>query len=123
MLRSRFQSVPLAFSERFWTGRNRKNIQEESVLHFIFQHAVLIHDETIWPQTLEIYWEILQIEFLWQDDAYERDNIAYFSQVWNEFINSMREEDLISNRFKSNLHLSRHIVLHMFEFQAYNYIT
>ncbi|XP_004499983.1 callose synthase 7 [Cicer arietinum] len=62
MLRSRFQSVPLAFSERFWTGRNRKNIQEES------------------------------------DDAYERDNIAYFSQVWNEFINSMREEDLISNR-------------------------
>ncbi|CAK8565387.1 unnamed protein product [Lathyrus sativus] len=62
MLRSRFQSVPLAFSESFWTGRNRKNIQEES------------------------------------DDAYERDNIAYFSQVWNEFINSMREEDLIGNR-------------------------
>ncbi|KAK2441448.1 callose synthase [Trifolium repens] len=62
MLRSRFLSVPQAFSESFWTGRNRKNMQEES------------------------------------DDAYERDNIAYFSQVWNEFINSMREEDLISNR-------------------------
>ncbi|KAJ1441429.1 Glycosyl transferase, family 48 [Sesbania bispinosa] len=62
MLRSRFQSVPLAFSQRFWTGRNRKNIQEDS------------------------------------DDSYERYNIAYFSQVWNEFINSMREEDLISNR-------------------------
>jgi callose synthase len=40
------------------------------------------------------------MEFLLQDDAYERDNIAYFSNVWNEFINSMREEDLISNRFK-----------------------
>ncbi|CAJ1964370.1 unnamed protein product [Sphenostylis stenocarpa] len=48
MLRSRFQSVPVAFSQRFWTGRDRKTKQEES--------------------------------------------------VWNEFINSMREEDLISDR-------------------------
>ncbi|QCD79590.1 callose synthase 7-like [Vigna unguiculata] len=62
MLRSRFQSVPVAFSQRFWTGRDRKTKQEES------------------------------------DETYERNNIAYFSQVWNEFINSMREEDLISNR-------------------------
>jgi hypothetical protein len=46
------------------------------------------------------------MEFLWQDDAYERDNIAYFSQVWNEFINSMREEDLISNRFELNFFLN-----------------
>ncbi|KAH1239428.1 Callose synthase 7 [Glycine max] len=62
MLRSRFQSVPIAFSQRFWTGRDRKTKQEES------------------------------------DETYERQNIAYFSQVWNEFINSMREEDLISDR-------------------------
>ncbi|KAH1154049.1 hypothetical protein AAZX31_18G102700 [Glycine max] len=62
MLRSRFQSVPVAFSQRFWTGRDRKTKQEES------------------------------------DETYERQNIAYFSQVWNEFINSMREEDLISDR-------------------------
>nr|KYP52240.1 Callose synthase 7 [Cajanus cajan] len=62
MLRSRFQSVPVAFSLRFWTGRDRRNKQEES------------------------------------DETYERNNIAYFSQVWNEFINSMREEDLISDR-------------------------
>ncbi|XP_068494767.1 callose synthase 7-like isoform X2 [Phaseolus vulgaris] len=62
MLRSRFQSVPVAFSQRFWSGRDRKTKQEES------------------------------------DETYERNNIAYFSQVWNEFINSMREEDLISNR-------------------------
>lgn len=52
---------------------------------------------------------ILQIEYLWQDDAYERYNIAYFSQVWNEFINSMREEDLISNRFE--LLLFRNVLL------------
>ncbi|KAI4308102.1 hypothetical protein L6164_031209 [Bauhinia variegata] len=32
------------------------------------------------------------------DESYQRRNIACFSQVWNEFINSMREEDLISNR-------------------------
>ncbi|KAK7305003.1 hypothetical protein VNO77_42901 [Canavalia gladiata] len=60
MLRSRFQSVPLAFSKRFWTGRDSDK-KEES-------------------------------------DKHQRDTIAYFSQVWNEFINSMREEDLISNR-------------------------
>ncbi|KAK7333639.1 hypothetical protein VNO80_30416 [Phaseolus coccineus] len=62
MLWSRFQSFPVAFSQRFWTGRDRKTKQEES------------------------------------DETYERNNIAYFSQVWNEFISSMREEDLISNR-------------------------
>ncbi|KAK7333641.1 hypothetical protein VNO80_30418 [Phaseolus coccineus] len=60
MLWSRFQSVPVAFNQRFWTGRDRKTKQEKS--------------------------------------TYERNNIAYFSQVWNAFINSMREEDLISNR-------------------------
>lgn len=43
---------------------------------------------------------VLWTEFLWQDETYERQNIAYFSQVWNEFINSMREEDLISDRYK-----------------------
>ncbi|KAJ7960658.1 Callose synthase-like protein [Quillaja saponaria] len=32
------------------------------------------------------------------DESFERRNIAYFSQVWNEFIDSMRMEDLISNR-------------------------
>ncbi|KAB8424723.1 hypothetical protein FH972_024983 [Carpinus fangiana] len=32
------------------------------------------------------------------DEARERKNIANFSQVWNEFIYSMRMEDLISNR-------------------------
>ncbi|XP_059452724.1 callose synthase 7-like isoform X2 [Corylus avellana] len=35
---------------------------------------------------------------LGQDEARERKNIANFSQVWNEFIHSMRMEDLISNR-------------------------
>jgi hypothetical protein len=27
----------------------------------------------------------------------ERKNIAKFSHIWNEFINSLREEDLIDN--------------------------
>ncbi|KAL2322528.1 hypothetical protein Fmac_026907 [Flemingia macrophylla] len=61
MLRSRFQSVPVAFSQLFWTGRDQRNNQES-------------------------------------DETYVRNNIAYFSQVWNEFINSVREEDLISDR-------------------------
>ncbi|KAK3032507.1 hypothetical protein RJ639_036174 [Escallonia herrerae] len=33
-----------------------------------------------------------------QNDSWERKNLAKFSQVWNEFIFSMRTEDLISNR-------------------------
>ncbi|KAK4796444.1 hypothetical protein SAY86_028770 [Trapa natans] len=32
-----------------------------------------------------------------QDKSRERRNIAFFSQVWNEFIHTMRMEDLISN--------------------------
>ncbi|KAF7815714.1 callose synthase 7-like isoform X2 [Senna tora] len=61
MLRSRFESIPSAFSECFLPGRNRDTKPEDL------------------------------------DESYERRNIAYFSQVWNEFINSMRDEDLISN--------------------------
>ncbi|KAL5177860.1 putative callose synthase 6 [Glycine soja] len=62
MLHSRFQSVPGAFSLRFWTGKDRKTKQVELA------------------------------------ETYERNNISYFSQFWNEFINSMRVEDLISDR-------------------------
>lgn len=61
------------------------------------------------------------MNFRCQDETYERNNIAYFSQVWNEFINSMREEDLISNRFK----LLAWYFLHCMpgpEFQAFDYI-
>ncbi|RDX85046.1 putative callose synthase 6, partial [Mucuna pruriens] len=49
MLGSRFQSVPLAFFQCFWTGRDRKNKQEEeeSVLHFMFQILVVVYNEII----------------------------------------------------------------------------
>ncbi|KAG9447571.1 hypothetical protein H6P81_013699 [Aristolochia fimbriata] len=59
MLRSRFESVPIAFTERLvpLSGDEPKKNQSED----------------------------------------ERKNIAKFSQVWNEFISSVREEDLISN--------------------------
>ncbi|MED6107994.1 hypothetical protein PIB30_019220 [Stylosanthes scabra] len=76
MLRSRFENVPQAFSGCFLPGRNRKTKHEEE--------SKYLADEAN--------------NFPWQDETYERRNIAYFSQVWNEFINSMREEDLISNR-------------------------
>ncbi|RDX85045.1 Callose synthase 7, partial [Mucuna pruriens] len=42
--------------------------------------------------------EFLWQDFLWQDESNEQKNIAYFSHFWNEFINSMRKEDLISDR-------------------------
>ncbi|XP_058101234.1 callose synthase 7 [Magnolia sinica] len=66
MLRSRFEAVPNAFSERLVPSSkegSRRNHTEED----------------------------------------ERKNIAKFSQVWNGFISSMREEDLISNKEKDLL--------------------
>ncbi|XP_034915011.1 callose synthase 7 [Populus alba] len=62
MLRSRFESVPSAFS----------------------RHLVPSSDENV-SGNLETV------------EQYERKNIANFSHVWNEFIYSLRTEDLISN--------------------------
>ncbi|XP_028751937.1 callose synthase 7 [Neltuma alba] len=62
MLRSRFESIPSAFSQCFLPGSNSETKPEDMI------------------------------------ESNERRNIACFSQVWNEFINSMRDEDLISNR-------------------------
>ncbi|GAB2285087.1 Callose synthase 7 [Dionaea muscipula] len=62
MLRSRFESVPIAFRERL----------------------VALPKEEANSSPL--------------DDVAARKNIAKFSQVWNEFIHSLRLEDLISHR-------------------------
>ncbi|KAF4373230.1 hypothetical protein G4B88_007243 [Cannabis sativa] len=63
MLRSRFESVPLAFSRRLMPSTDTDHSKQKNL-----------------------------------DPSQVRKNIANFSQVWNEFIYSMREEDLISNR-------------------------
>ncbi|KAF8408944.1 hypothetical protein HHK36_005014 [Tetracentron sinense] len=62
MLRTRFESVPRAFSKRL---------------------VPLSKDETTGRYLTR---------------PYQRKDIAKFSEVWNEFINCMRAEDLISNR-------------------------
>ncbi|PON73092.1 Glycosyl transferase [Trema orientale] len=62
MLRSRFESVPLAFSRRLMPSTDKGATKKKKL-----------------------------------DSAQVRKNIANFSQVWNEFIFSMRQEDLISN--------------------------
>lgn len=67
MLRSRFESVPSAFSERLMPAVD-KDAQEKD-----------------------------------EDPSVVRKNIANFSQVWNQFIDSMRLEDLISNRDRNLL--------------------
>ncbi|XP_011044775.1 PREDICTED: putative callose synthase 6 isoform X3 [Populus euphratica] len=66
MLRSRFESVPSAFSH----------------------HLVPSHEDTPRKHL---------------DEESERKNIANFSHVWNEFIYSLRMEDLISNHEKDLL--------------------
>ncbi|XP_028797659.1 callose synthase 7, partial [Neltuma alba] len=95
MLRSRFEAVPHAFSHCFLTERNKDIETEDIVLHLCLTfHKFLL-----------VLIEYLKCPFLlWLKQTIclagpnERRNIAYFSQVWNEFINTMREEDLISNR-------------------------
>lgn len=62
MLRSRFDSVHLAFREHLVPMSGRRNSRQQV------------------------------------DDTSDRKNIAKFSQMWNEFIFSMRMEDLISDR-------------------------
>uniref|UniRef100_A0A2K2BE63 1,3-beta-glucan synthase n=1 Tax=Populus trichocarpa TaxID=3694 RepID=A0A2K2BE63_POPTR len=62
MLRSRFESVPSAFS----------------------RHLVPSSDEDVSGDHV-------------MEEQHERKNIANFSHVWNEFIYSLRAEDLISN--------------------------
>ncbi|CAB86938.1 putative protein [Arabidopsis thaliana] len=60
MLRSRFESIPIAFSRTLMPSEDAKR-----------KHA---------------------------DDYVDQKNITNFSQVWNEFIYSMRSEDKISDR-------------------------
>ncbi|KAF3629525.1 Callose synthase 3 [Capsicum annuum] len=62
MLRSRFESIPSAFSERLVPSSKGER-----------KHR-------------------------YRDDALERKNIAKFSQMWNEFILSLRMEDLINHK-------------------------
>ncbi|KAK6785290.1 hypothetical protein RDI58_018745 [Solanum bulbocastanum] len=62
MLRSRFESIPSAFSERLVPSSKKEK-----------KHR-------------------------YEDDSLERKNIAKFSQMWNEFILSLRMEDLISHK-------------------------
>ncbi|XP_010525558.1 PREDICTED: putative callose synthase 6 isoform X2 [Tarenaya hassleriana] len=62
MLRSRFESIPIAFSR------------------------------TLMPSSKQ------GVRRKHEDDFVDQKNITNFSQVWNEFIYSMRSEDLISDR-------------------------
>ncbi|XP_068345773.1 callose synthase 7-like [Pyrus communis] len=77
MLRSRFDSVPSAFCNRLMPSGNKDAKEKRQLV-----------DEAL---------EMSQAE------ALERKNIDNFANVWNEFINSMRSEDLISNKDKDLL--------------------
>lgn len=122
MLRSRFDSVPRAFNKTLVPKDEMK--QHQQVLH-LFIGILLISFDTleflyhmcnlfyllVWHLVFKsfllsnmlpiiIYWHleiIAKWKLLYQDNAMESRNIAKFSQVWNEFILSLRNEDLISN--------------------------
>ncbi|KAL3754837.1 hypothetical protein ACJRO7_002003 [Eucalyptus globulus] len=67
MLRSRFDTVPKAFSEHLLPSSSSSSSDARKARRQ-------------------------------QDDLILRKNIANFSRMWNKFIQTMREEDLISNR-------------------------
>ncbi|KAF9682829.1 hypothetical protein SADUNF_Sadunf05G0148900 [Salix dunnii] len=77
MLRSRFESVPSAFSRHLVPLSHEKATRKHS--------DGQLQDEQL------------------QAEQLERKNIANFSHVWNEFIHSLRAEDLISNHEKNLL--------------------
>lgn len=56
----------------------------------------------------------LHKHFYYQDDPAGKKNSAKFAQVWNEFIISMRMEDLVSNRLKLPPPLCMHHLIYDF---------
>ncbi|XXG90537.1 hypothetical protein AAC387_Pa12g2278 [Persea americana] len=78
MLRSRFDSVPIAFCEHLVPSKDRANEGKSKMKR---KHKADAAEE----------------------QADERAKIAKFSHVWNEFIDSLRMEDFISNREKDLL--------------------
>lgn len=73
MLRSRFETVPSVFTKHLMPTPNEKNNKEETERSNLMERSNL-------------------------QEEMERKNIAKFSCIWNEFIISLREEDLISDR-------------------------
>jgi len=45
-----------------------------------------------------------------QDETVDEKDIARFSQMWNKFIHTMRDEDLISDRFEDFLFLFYRVI-------------
>ncbi|XP_010241338.1 PREDICTED: putative callose synthase 6 [Nelumbo nucifera] len=88
MLRSRFESVPIAFTERL-VPLPKDEMKSEN--------------QGIFSRILECLVPSSKDKMKNENQHDERKNIAKFSQLWNEFINSLRQEDLISNREKSLL--------------------
>lgn len=107
MLRSRFESVPGAFcshlvpsakdvkgkdmvGKKCWTNSTKWIISSSLDNMFDIQN--------LWIWFLNYH--ILRCScffFLLKDEATARRNIANFSLVWNQFIDSLRMEDLINN--------------------------
>ncbi|KAL3754843.1 hypothetical protein ACJRO7_002009 [Eucalyptus globulus] len=71
MLRSRFHTVPIAFSELLLPSSSSSSLSSS---------------------------DARKARRRQQDDPILRKNIANFSRMWNKFIRTMREEDLISDR-------------------------
>ncbi|XP_034931191.1 putative callose synthase 6 isoform X1 [Populus alba] len=92
MLRSRFESVPSAFS------RHLVPSHEDAP-----RKPLVINSNKFCCSGLFICTDNQDKESERKNEESERKNIANFSHVWNEFIYSLRMEDLISNHEKDLL--------------------
>lgn len=99
MLRSRFESIPSAFSERLVpSSKGEKKRRYKVAITYICKQMLPYSCIFTIPNSYLNYFLLLNFVLLWQDDSLERKNIAKFSQMWNEFILSLRMEDLISHK-------------------------
>ncbi|KAJ0051718.1 hypothetical protein Pint_01407 [Pistacia integerrima] len=96
MLRSRFEAVPLAFCDRLVPSskEDKRKYMSAGYVDGTFSTEYDLNLENVSHWNPPLY--LSQFSSI-KDEAIHRKNIANFSQVWNEFIESMRKEDLLSN--------------------------
>ena len=92
MLRSRFEAIPRAFGKKLVPNHGSHLKQDEVWLWLCYFF--------LYPSFYAIVLMDLIVDlmnFFHQED--KNPPFDKFADIWNAFINSLREEDLLSNRF------------------------
>lgn len=102
MLRSRFHTLPDAFNARLVPpqAKDTGNILKNWLIPLTFQKVFTIGFLSLLSNSLKFSISSLWSS-VWQNFHFserEKNNVVKFVLVWNQIINSFREEDVISDR-------------------------